>query len=215
MRAFARRGDVLVVDNYFSPAGADGAALADFPPDAAAFLREHAEVELTWVLAEEAAHREQYKKGAEGGRLNLGIGGGWNPRSGWEWVEFDEWASLDNMAEEAGTWFVTRDGGPRTGAEILFHPSSDPEDVRTFPTFEAYLTLGASKAFAWYWQKQDHESAGILRRLRARSVAATTPPAELARALQGRGIEAEDAEGLVAWLGADAVLLLDTPSPSI
>lgn len=209
-RAFAARRDVFIVDSRFEPGIEAGPALGDLPPDAAAFARACGGVELTWVFDEDKEKRDGFSKGYRGGRLNLRLDGAWYPRAGWEWVDLDEHAMLDDMVEEAGTWLVTRNGAPRSKAALLFHPSSGPEGVRVFRSLEEYLTEGARRAFVWYWQKPGYwEADEFVGRLREGSIAEDTPAEEIARALEARGIEAEEATALVEWLGAQAALLVD------
>jgi hypothetical protein len=77
-----------------------------------------------------------------------------------------------------------------------------------FPSFDAYVTAGARKAFTWYWQVGDREGTALLDRLLATSVDPGTPPGELVTMLEARGAGPAEARALVDWLGEDVVVLL-------
>lgn len=75
-----------------------------------------------------------------------------------------------------------------------------------FPSLDAYLQAGARQAFqqTTQWQR----NLGKEGPLHARSLPRSTPLPEVREALVKRGATPDMADDLIAWLGADVVLLL-------
>jgi hypothetical protein len=83
----------------------------------------------------------------------------------------------------------------------------DIEDCVYFDSFDAYLRAGARRGFCYRpdaWQR----GSKAPHPLAAASLDPSTPTADLRAALVARGAEPAIADGLLAWLGADVVLLL-------
>lgn len=115
---------------------------------------------------------------------------------------------LDGDIEGTGkaTWLVA---APGKAARIVY----SLEAVLEFPSFTEYVTEGAKRGFEYgQWQadarKRSEQRNQYEGTLSSSSLPRSTPLPELRAGLVARGLEAEMADDLIEWLGADVALLL-------
>lgn len=115
---------------------------------------------------------------------------------------------VDRMVDEGLGLLVVEEGHDLAQAKVAFFDANDDRLIR-FEGLEAYLTLGARRGFAWYWQNDDNsEWPDLLARLREGSIDAGTSADALIAALCGQGATDAEARALVEWLGDDARILV-------
>jgi hypothetical protein len=206
-RAFAARKDLKIkVHKRGRPwKGAPSSIYA--PGDVDQFYTENNGFQLTW-------HFKKPVEGAEeGGILDIPTYSGtriiWYDDRGHRAAKYIEGFVLDAQSGE-NTTFVARRylEGTKKTETVLISDHTSSMTARDFPTLEAYLTEGASKAFAYYWQQHASPPA-ILATLRATSLAPDTAPEKIVARLVERGLTSEEASALHAWLGPSTCLLLE------
>ena len=133
---------------------------------------------------------------------------GWTGSDG-RWLEGASSSLLVDMMVEEGLGLLVVDEGQEIAqAQLGFYDANDDRLIR-IGSLEDYLTLGARRAFAGYWQNDDNsEWPDLVARLHASSVASGTAPEALTTALISRGASDAEAQALVAWLGDDVRILL-------
>lgn len=211
VKLFAQRKDLLISHNV---AGAPAAVSVlaslrvDFPAWLVAFVAEQPPLHFTWAFSEDEEELEGSSLGAHGGRINLVPAKNyrWHDKpEDWDWVDFKAQTMFDDLQAEGSTMLSYNPDEKPTDAILVFDDANDNE---RFPmgTAEDYFTLGAKRGFVWYWQNGGGEH---LERLVEKSLPASTPPAELTKALVARGASAAEAAALIKWLGKDASLLVE------
>ncbi len=88
----------------------------------------------------------------------------------------------------------------------------DANDVQRYPmgTVNEYLTNGAKLGFVWYWPRREYwEAREFTKRLFDASLPRSTSAPEVVAGLVDKGLSEREAEAMVAWLGEDAVILLE------
>jgi hypothetical protein len=166
-----------------------------YPPDARALAGTAGRVAFSYAVASDPDRL---------GSLFLDLSG---QRADLDWMNIDgeELSSqtledfyeleLDRLGTgQAGWYWMAKDGT----AKVVY----SLEQTVVFDSLEGYLRAGAAKAFGFGWQWGQPSPLAPL------SLPTTTPLPEIVTALVGRGATPEVAEELVAWLGADAALLV-------
>ena len=211
IKAFAQRPDIHVRTRKTS-GPATGTYLhiwhKKMPRWAHALYADIGETEFCWVFADQQAEMHSFSDGYRGGKLHIPslYTFDWHKRpASWDAFTYEADAMVDRLQAEANTMLRYEPGEKRTEATLVFDDADDP---RTFANWEAYLTLGAKRGFAWYWQNDDREGMGFVEKLFAQSLPRDTPADEVVAGLQGAGLTEAEARGIVAWLGEDAVVLL-------
>jgi hypothetical protein len=199
LRLFAKRGDIHIVHHEVGKP----AAVPELPPGEIADLLGTSTMRLAWSF--------------EAGGGWSGVGGQvflaadhekqWQDSSG-RWLDGVSSSLLfDDMVEEGLGLLVVDEGDSVAEAKTAFYDANDDRLIR-FESLEAYLTQGARRGFAWYWQNDDNsEWPDLLDRLRTGSLADTSEQA-LLTGLARQGATDAEAQALVAWLGADSRLLI-------
>lgn len=203
IRLFAKRPDVHVWDATWS----DVSAVPELPSEAS-FLGEQS-VRFVWGFEEGSADAHP---SAEGGVLHLHPGhdqdDGWRDAERFPLDGVEKSLMLDCLVEEATTHLVAAPGQSVRDAVPAFYNAND-ESVRRFDSLESYLTLGARRAFAWYWPNEDQgETDEVLARLNEGSLAADAGLDAVRAGLLAQGASPNEADALLAWLGHDARILV-------
>lgn len=133
---------------------------------------------------------------------------------GWEgpdgrWLEGASSSLLVDMMVEEGVGLLVVDEGQEIAqAQVGFYDANDDRLIR-IGSLEDYLTLGARRAFAGYWQNDDNsEWPDLLAKLLTNSLPSGATPEALIAALSSRGASDAEAQALVSWLGDDARILV-------
>jgi len=215
IRVFIQRSDVFVVDNQLgAPTSANMLLrLCDtVPPEVLALAAEIGALEFTWVFESEKDERENSSKGYRGGRIHLpGFERfRWYERPPeWDWVNFHSQAMFDDLVAEGCTMLSYDPGEQPSEAMLVF---DDANDVQRYPmgTVNEYLTNGAKLGFVWYWPRREYwEAREFTKRLFDASLPRSTSAPEVVAGLVDKGLSEREAEAMVAWLGEDAVILLE------
>jgi hypothetical protein len=200
LRLFAKRTDVHVSRcEWGAPA-----AVPELPPGEIADFLGAATLHFTWSF--EAGEPPQ----GSGGHLFLAA----DHERKWEgsdgrWLERASSSLLiDHMVDEGLGLLVVDDGDAIAQAKPAFFDANDDRLIR-FASLEAYLTQGARRAFAWYWQNDDNAQwSELLERLRGASLEAGAGEDALVDRLRAQGASDAEARALCAWLGDDARVLV-------
>lgn len=211
---FAKRADIKVTKDVRGGQARESTLKKWWRSLPVSYLAAYADLgplEFVWAFAD--ASPEDAAEGAHGGRINLT---GVNKFRWWktpEINEFETW-SAQNMADELqaeGSTFISYDPGERSTDALLFFDDANSCERVPMGTMEDYLTAGAKLAFVWYWQASNHygSTKDLLTRLFDGSMPLETPEDEVIAALVGKGASEDAAKALVAWLGDEAVVLLD------
>lgn len=200
---FARRTDVRIVESEIGDGVGAEALDPRVPADVRAFAERHGTLTLRWKHLDTPTHSELGGAFAFSARSL----GSFDPAP---WAEqreapFSAFTTFDDVIAEGNGWLVLAEGARE--AVVGFENANDGT-FTPFPSFDAYVTAGARKAFTWYWPVGDGQGADLLDRLLEISVDPGTPPAELVTMLEARGATPDEARALVDWLGADVVVLL-------
>ena len=212
LRVFAQRPDIHVRDHVVglpTPSATLTKLAGKVPPFALSLAAEVGHLNFCWVFEDKKAGMENFSEGANGGRLNLeGFSREfrWNPRPEYMDATFKAQALWDDVVTEAATYLSYEPAEQPVDAKLVF----DTRDGRIpLGTASEYLTEGAKRGFTWYWQRFDYwEALELTKRLYAASLPRTTPTSKVTAALVEKGLSPSEAQALVAWLGADAVILL-------
>ncbi len=231
MDLFLQRSDVVTLSRAITRGSG---VVEEVPPDVAELSREVTSLDYTWSFAPSAgidpdslqkmAHTRPYHGG-----LSLG------PLDGLRWIESELslWKVIDHDAQESARLggishadafhlIVPWPHGTRSEAYIgatsfvdggNFGGVPASQTHTRFPDLTSYLTLGARKGFTSHWdfwwdaEEEDPEESELA--LRARSLPADTPKAQVLARLEDRGASRPEAEALWAWIQQDTVLLLE------
>jgi hypothetical protein len=214
LRLFRQRPDVFVVDDHFAAPTSSRTLLrlhGQVPPEVLALGAVVDALEFTWVFDAEKDGRDGSSKGYNGGRLCLRglerFSWGKRPKSH-DWVTYDSQAMFDDLVAEGLTMLAYDPGEAPTEAMLVF---DDSNDVERYPmgTVSEYLTRGAKLGFVWYWPRTSYwEARDFTKRLFDASLPRNTPKPTVVAALVAKGLSEAEANGMVAWLGDDAVILL-------
>jgi len=171
------------------------------------FYTENNGFELVWDLPERAS------AGLSTGALVIKRGSGtqvlWYEDNGRRSFSYKIAILIDEPSNEANTLFAHRYiGDTRKVEKVLVFDDASSNESRTFDSFELYLTEGAKRAFAWYWQQPSATTEEILGALRAISADPATPRDALEARIVAAGASADEAKALYDWLGPDASLLV-------
>lgn len=213
LELFALRKDVHVASNLVLSGLSSREAKkleTELPSELFAFARDFGGADFSWALAERVGELAGFSEGSRGGRLNI------RSFRKLEYVAPEEWepwakkitarAGFDVFVAEGQTWLVHQKGKSKTEAVLMFNEDST---LTKMGSLEEYLTLGARRAFVWYWQVDDAEGRAMLDTLLARSMPTSTPAPKLQDLLVQRGASAQMADALISWLGKDVVVLLE------
>ncbi len=215
VRLFTRRADIVVRTHDEAPPLADyplGWNANALPPEVLAFAAEHGSLNFCWYLKDRASVVAESSEGYNGGKLRLlGVERvRWSPKSeDWQYGDWEAQLQIDRMVEEGVTFLAYRHGETPVQAHVEFDSANDCERY-PMGSLEEYLTLGAKRAFVWYWQQDDWEGKEFREELEEASLPRDTPPEQLMAALVASGISEREASALHRWLGSDVVLLLPT-----
>lgn len=211
IKVFAKRGDVIVTHHQAGAPAAVGVVASmqvSFPAWLVAFSSEQPPIHFAWAHLEEKDDLEGFSEGSKGGRINLVPAKNyrWHDKpADWDFVKFKAQTMFDDLQAEGSTMLSYDPGEKATDAILVFDDANENE---RFPmgNIEDYLTLGAKRAFAWYWPNGGGEN---LEQLVEKSLAPKTAPAEVQKKLVSKGATAEEAAALIKWLGKDVTLLLE------
>jgi|GEM_PF-2090860 len=217
LRAFARRKDVVVRECKLSgpcPWGRLGHRHRKMPHWTLSLFAELDETHFCWVFEDAKADIDKYSPGYNGGLLHLASAHrfDWTKRpAAWTAETYDQDSMVDELYSEASTFLRIEPGEKKTDARLVF---TDADDPQTFESWEEYLTRGARRGFVWYWQLPDSGvPTALVDKLYAHSLPRDTPAKTVVDKLQKLGLSSLEAEGIVAWLGQDAVILLPLDKP--
>jgi hypothetical protein len=215
-KAFGLRADITVTTLEIGPP-TDAALLRekieDFPDDLLAFYAEMDSIQFTWVLNSRLEEAEHSAEGSHGGRLNLVRFDAlaWSDRpDDHDWEDYIEDTILDDLQAEGSAFLSRYPGRARKQAQIRFDDQSADRRV-IISDIAKYLTQGARAAFGWYWPTMDSHDSAIAKELSRRSLSRDTPRKQIIALLKAKGLSDMESSALAAWLGADAVVLLDLP----
>ena len=214
LHVFEQRPDVFTFDTKIGAPLGSGDLLyhhGDIPAQWLAFASEMNTLEFNWVFDDRKGERSNYSKGYNGGRIKLsGIPGRryilWHAIPEWrkEHDDFVAEASFDEFVAEGHTFYSYDKGEKRTQASLIFDNANDC--VRYgLGSLEGYITDGARAGFTWYWQMGPGEFTDELFQ---HAIPRDTDKDTVATLLQGKGLTAEEARAMMAWLGDDVVILL-------
>lgn len=213
VRLFKRRADIVVRTHEEAPPLSErrlGWNTDQLPPEVLAFAAEHGGLYFCWYLKALEAEMADKSEGYNGGKVRLlGVEHvRWRPKSeDWQYGDWEAQVMIDLMVEEGVTFLAYRPGETPVQAHVEFDSANDCERY-PMGSLEDYLTLGARRAFAWYWQQDDWEGKEFREALEEASLPRDTPPEQLIAALVARGASPPEASALHRWIGPDVVLLL-------
>ncbi|MBK8266435.1 MAG: hypothetical protein IPK80_34545 [Nannocystis sp.] len=178
-------------------------------PESAGFLS-RATLRFAWSFEPPYGEKPQ----GDGGHLFLSAchDRGWEGPDG-RWLAGASSSLLvDMMVEEGIGLLVVDEGHELAQGQMAFYDANDDRLIR-LGSLEQYLTLGARRGFAWYWQNDENfQWLDLVARLHASSLGSGSTEEALVSALTSRGASELEARALVAWLGDDVRILIPRES---
>jgi len=201
IRLFSKRSDIHVWEATWRPVTS-----APELPSSASFLSKES---LRFVWGFEEGSQGDHPS-SDGGVLHLHPGheqdSGWPDADAFPLEGVELSLMFDLLVTEGTSHLVVSPDQSIADAVPAFYNAND-ESLRRFDSLEAYLTLGARRAFAWYWPSEDQgETEEVLARLHEGSLEAGSEG--LRDRLIEQGASEPEADALIAWLGDDARVLV-------